>query len=88
MAYDYDRRTKLAVNLEHALDWWVNALNEMGHDDDPEEDLAAVLHDKAVAHRMWHGYMTMNPADQRKFDHDLMEDEDAVMDQLEAWAHH
>ena len=80
-------RFKLAVNLDHATNWFINVLDELGHDDDPEEDLASVIRDPAAAKRIWKGFSTMTPQEERSFHQALREDEEAVREWIEKWLH-
>jgi len=75
-----------AVNLDHAVDWWLNVYNELDENDDPEKDLAEVLGNTAAAERIWKGFTSMTRAEEEAFFlYALREDSEAVREWCEKW---
>jgi len=55
------------MNIDHALDWFLNSLNELGENADPVEDLASVIGNVDLARHLMNEFNHMPVADQVKF---------------------
>jgi hypothetical protein len=79
----------VASNLDHAIDWWINGLEHLTHEDDPIAALVEVGVDKGTAKHMWDSYKKLPREERLKFtaprkDSDYMD----VQKMVTNWYHH
>jgi hypothetical protein len=75
------------VNLDHAVDFFLNVYDELGETDDPERELAEILGSPEAGRKIWQGFTSMSREEGHRFFNLALRqgDDDAIRAWCEKW---